>query len=524
MTHHHASMEVPWDAIIVGGGAAGLSAAQMLGRSKRRTLVVDAGSPRNRFASHMHGVLGHDGRSPAELLEIGRRELEPYGVEVRNASVTHVADEDDVLVVTTPDGTERTRALLLATGITDQLPDVPGLAERWGASVFHCPYCHGWEVRDTRIGVVVAAPAQVHLAFMLRQLSESVTVFLQAGVEIEDADRTRLASRGVDIVDSAVAEVRGAGRSVEDVLTADGRVVPLDALFAGGAPAPHDDAVSPLGLERADMFGMSFIQVDDSGATSHPRVWAAGNVVQPMANVPMAASAGAWAGAHINGFLVGEDFDRAEIARRAWPEQAPADFWEARYEGDGPAWSGQVNATLADAVAGLEPGRSLDLGCGEGADVIHLAQKGWDATGLDISATAIERARQAAADAGAGSAAFLAQDLAEWEPDGHYDLVTASFFHSPVHLDRTAILRRASAAVRPGGHLLVVTHAAAPPWADPEHVRHHTFMSAREEADALALDDADWDEVRVEEVEREAIGPDGRAGHLTDGVVLARRR
>ncbi|MFV0285462.1 MAG: class I SAM-dependent methyltransferase, partial [Demequina sp.] len=130
-----------------------------------------------------------------------------------------------------------------------------------------------------------------------------------------------------------------------------------------------------------------------------------------------------------------------------------------------------------------------------------------------------------ASSASAGvTATYLATDLATWEPDATYDLVTASFLHSPVHLDRTEILRRASAAVATGGHLVLVTHAAAPAWAPPEHVAHHRFLTSREEADALALDAADWQEVRVADVEREATGPDGECATLTDGLVVLRRR
>jgi len=528
MTHDtHSSADATtelWDAVIIGGGAAGLSAAQMLGRSRRRTLVIDGGQPRNRFTDHMHGILGHDGRNPADLLADGRRELERYGVEVRSGTVTEVADREETVAITTDEGTAHARTLLLATGITDQLPEIPGLAERWGRSVIHCPYCHGWEVRDQRIGVLATAPPQVHLGFMVRQLAKHVTVFLQRDGLLEEAERARMIARGITVSDGAITEIRGPGDAITEVVTADGTTHAIDALFAGGAPIPHDDALANLGLDRTEVAGASVIAVDEMGKTSHPRIWAAGNVIQPMANVPMSASAGTWAGAHMNGFLVGEDVDRAVAARGTWHDQAPADFWEDRYGSAGPAWSGKVNATVADAVARFTPGRALDLGCGEGADVVHLAQLGWEATGVDISPTAITRAAVASVEAGAESATFVAADLSEWEPDGTYDLVTASFLHSPVHLPRTAILQRASAAVAPGGHVLLVTHAAAPPWADPEHVRHHSFLTAREEADALALDPEVWEEVRVEEVERDAVGPDGKPGHLVDGVVLLRRR
>ncbi|MFW7414521.1 FAD-dependent oxidoreductase [Demequina sp. SO4-18] len=516
----------PWDAIVIGGGAAGLSAAQMLGRSRRRTLVIDAGRPRNRFASHMHGILGHDGLDPAELLAKGRQELERYGVEVRAGSVATVKDEGEIIAVTMDGGTENgtvenTRAIVLATGITDVLPDVPGLAERWGTSVIHCPYCHGWEVRDTRIGVLVAHAGQVHLAYIVRQLSDSVTVFAQDPELVDLSERARLASRGIRVIDSAVTGLHGTSDHADltHVSTADGATHPIDALFAAGLPHPHDHFLNPLGLARSDGPGTSVIATEPDGATSHPRVWAAGNVVNPMESVPMAASAGAVAGARVNAFLVDEDFERAAAAQHT----DPASFWEGRYADSERSWSGRVNPTLASAVEGLTPGRALDLGCGEGADAIWLSQQGWQALGLDISGTAVARARAAAADAGA-QAAFQVADLATWQPADGFDLVTASFLHSPVDLPRTEVLARASAAVKPGGHLLLVTHVAPPPWADPEDSHHHAFLSARQEADALGLDASEWEEVRVEHVEREASGPDGQPGRLTDGVVLLRRR
>ncbi|WP_062131663.1 bifunctional NAD(P)/FAD-dependent oxidoreductase/class I SAM-dependent methyltransferase [Demequina aestuarii] len=509
-----------WDCLIIGGGAAGLSAAQMLGRARRRTLVIDGGAPRNRFADHMHGVLGHDGTPPLDLLAKGRHELEPYGVEVRNGWVTDVTDEGAILRVATAEGDLTTRTILLATGITDELPDIPGLAERWGSTVLHCPYCHGWEVRDQRLGVLVSTPLHAHLGHMIRQWSDRVTVFAQSP-DLLDADaRAELAARGTTVVDSPVVELRGAGTALADVVTHDGAAHPMDALFAGGTPAPHDQALAGLGLDRDDTpWGTTILTREPDGATSHPRIWAAGNVVDPMATVPMAMSAGATAGARINGFLVMEDVGAAVAA----PSPRPAAFWEQRYADAERAWSGRVNATVASAVKGLNPGTALDLGCGEGADVIWLARQGWLAHGLDISPTAIARARATAADAGA-EAAFSVADLATWQPEGSYDLVTASFLHSPVDLPRTEVLARASAAVRPGGHLLLVTHAAPPPWAPPADTHGHTFLTARQEADALALDTRAWEEVRVEEVERAATGPDGEAGVLSDGVVLLRRR
>ncbi|MGD7732098.1 NAD(P)/FAD-dependent oxidoreductase [Propionibacteriaceae bacterium G57] len=315
MTTHQPSP--PWDVIVVGGSAAGLSTALMLGRARRRVLVVDAGQPRNRFAEHMHGVLGHEGRSPGDLVRQGRDECTGYGVEFVHGTATHVTDEaaDGLLVgINTADGErrERTRALVLATGITDQLAPVPGLAAHWGTDVLHCPYCHGWEVRDQRLGVLAVSPMSLHQAHMVRQWSDDVVLFSAAAGELDTAERARLAARGVEVVESPAAEVLAEGGRITGVRTHDGRTVAIDALFTFGLPIPHDDCVADLGLTRAEMPGLgSFIAVDPSGHTSHERIWAAGNVVNPMANVPVAMAAGAMAGAVANGWLVDQDFELA---------------------------------------------------------------------------------------------------------------------------------------------------------------------------------------------------------------------
>ncbi|HTL41628.1 MAG TPA: NAD(P)/FAD-dependent oxidoreductase, partial [Pseudolysinimonas sp.] len=168
------------DVIIVGAGAAGLSAALMLGRSRRRVLVLDGGAPRNAVSAHMHGVLGRDGWSPLDLVATGREEILRYGVAIESASAVSAERVDDAFAVTLSDGTVRTaRRLLVAGGLRDGLPGIAGLAERWGRGVAHCPYCDGWEVRDGRIAVVATGPASVHQAQLVRQLSADVTFYAE---------------------------------------------------------------------------------------------------------------------------------------------------------------------------------------------------------------------------------------------------------------------------------------------------------------------------------------------------------
>jgi thioredoxin reductase/SAM-dependent methyltransferase len=505
----------------------------MLGRSRRRTLVIDAGSPRNRFAAHMHGVLGHDGVAPGDLLARGRAEVEAYGVEVRSATVVSVDEAPRHVVVTLADGTTQTaRALIVATGISDDLPAIPGLAEHWGRGVLHCPYCHGWEVRDRRLGVLLVSPRQLHQAELIRQWSDDVVVFTGALGSLEGDAERRLRARGVELIADPVVEVLGEGGEVSGVRLGDGRTVAVGAIFTMGEALPHDDFLAHLALDRSDTPFGAFLAVDATGRTSAERIWAAGNVVSPTANVPLSMGAGAMAGAAVNGALVQEDFalavaDEPDIADEPpvadEPSVAPDAYWNRRYADAERMWSGRPNRTVVDVVSALAPGRALDLGCGEGADTIWLAQHGWDATGIDISTTAIERA-QAAADAAGVSARFLSVDLSETDAAGEYDLVTASFFHSPVALDRTGALRRAASKLAPGGRLLIVSHAGPPPWAPPGHGNGHVFLNASEELAALELDDQQWAIEIAETRSRDTVAPDGTQAAIDDTVVLVRRR
>lgn len=204
--------------------------------------------------------------------------------------------------------------------------------------------------------------------------------------------------------------------------------------------------------------------------------------------------------------------------------------WEQHYAGAAPVWSGQVNATLAAAIAPFAPGRSIDLGSGEGGDVLWLAERGWDALGLDVSPTAVDRAREAAAAAELkGSARFEQCDLTRWRPTvDSCELVTASFFHSRIALERTQILRRAAGAITVGGHLVLVSHAAPPPWAAAHHHEgpaghHEDMLTAQEEATELALPADSWALEVAEQRQRDATGPDGQHGHLEDSLLVLRR-
>jgi len=204
------------------------------------------------------------------------------------------------------------------------------------------------------------------------------------------------------------------------------------------------------------------------------------------------------------------------------PDLSPTEYWEQRYSGSERVWSGKVNATMASVVAELAPGMAIDLGCGEGGDVLWLAEQGWTALGLDISTVAVGRAREQAAARRLGGASFEAVDLDAWEPEpDSIDLVTASFFQSNVALDRTAILRRAMTALRPGGRLVTVSHAAPPSWAKDHPAK---MVSVQDEAAQLGGSAEEWEVELAEERPRAATAPDGSAGEHLDAVLVLRRR
>lgn len=295
-----------YDVVVVGGGAAGLSAALVLGRARRAVAVIDAGEPRNAPAAHMQGFLSRDGMPPSQFLAQGRREVTAYGVDVI---------EDQVLGIE-PGFTARlasgravdARRVLVATGVADELPDIPGVRERWGRDLLHCPYCHGWEVRDEPIGVLGTVPGSVDHAHLVRQWSDEV-VFFAHTYELAATEREGLAARGIEVVDGAVARLVVERDRLTGVEMADGRIVARTAVFVRPGNVPHADGfLTGLGGELDEA---GFPRVDATGLTSVSGVWAAGNVVDPRAQVITAAGAGSAAAIAINADLVREDVERA---------------------------------------------------------------------------------------------------------------------------------------------------------------------------------------------------------------------
>ncbi|MET8288764.1 NAD(P)/FAD-dependent oxidoreductase [Streptomyces sp. NPDC051643] len=302
-----------YEAVVVGGGAAGLSAALVLGRARRRTLVVDAGEPRNAPAAHLQGYLTRDGVPPAEFLALGREEVARYGVELvrdRAVDVTRIGSGE--FRVTLASGrTADARRLVLATGLADELPTVPGVAERFGRDVLHCPYCHGWEVRDEAFGVLASTAMGVHQALMVSQWSKDVTLFLHevAEDELSRDDRRRLAAAGVAVVPGAVAALVVEEDRLTGVRLTDGSAHARSVLFVAPRAVPRNDLFERLGAEtRETPFG-TYPVVDETGLTSVPGVWAAGNAAGFAEQVVNAASAGYRAAATLNGELLFADLD-----------------------------------------------------------------------------------------------------------------------------------------------------------------------------------------------------------------------
>jgi thioredoxin reductase (NADPH) len=307
-----------YDVVVVGGGAAGLSAAVTLARSLRSVVVIDAGEPRNAPAAGAHNLLGREGIAPLELLATGRREAESYGAEIRAGRAVAVRRDESGFELDLADGTSlRARRVLLATGLVDELPDVPGVRELWGRDVLHCPFCHGWEVRAKRIGVLGTGPMTAHQALMFRQLSDEVTVFLHSGPEPEPEALEQLDAVGVRVIRGQVERLDVVDDRLAGVLLADGRSFPVDAVTVAPRFVSRSDLWSQLGGTLIENPMGAFIESGLGGRTDIPGVFVAGNAGDLSAMVGASAAQGVFAGAAINGDLISEDAQAAVRARAA---------------------------------------------------------------------------------------------------------------------------------------------------------------------------------------------------------------
>ncbi|MFF3242998.1 NAD(P)/FAD-dependent oxidoreductase [Streptomyces sp. NPDC002870] len=310
---------VDLDVVVVGGGVAGLSGALTLARARRSVLVVDSGEPRNAPASGVHGFLSRDGVAPSELLRAGSEEVTAYGGQIVADRAVTACRAGERFVVDTEGGQSfSARRLLMTTGLVDELPEIPGLRERWGRDVLHCPYCHGWEVRDAPIGVLATGPRAVHQALLFRQWSADVTLFLHTGDDPDEEQWGQLAARGITVVDGEVEALEIRDDRLSGVRLVSGQRVPVRALAVAPRFEARGGVLSGLGLTAVEHpLGVgSHVESDASGFTGVAGVWVAGNITDLMGGVVGAAAAGMQAAAAINADLVKADTDAA-VARRA---------------------------------------------------------------------------------------------------------------------------------------------------------------------------------------------------------------
>lgn len=294
-----------WDVIVVGGSFAGLSAAMQLARARRRVLVVDNGLPRNRFAKKSYGFLGQDGKSPAKIIAVGRRQLSAYKtVSFRNGEVLSIENNRDSFAVDI--GKRKilnASRIVLATGVTDQLPSIAGINERWGVTVLHCPYCHGYEVANRQLGVIAQNAFSVHQAALVADWGP-VTLFTQNVLELTEEDSSLLARRNVKIEASPIVEFLGKAPETEAVRLQDGRIVKLGAAFIVPQAKLKNDLPTQLGcaLEEGPMG--PYLRVDPMQQTTVQGVYAAGDMSSPMPNATLASAAGVIAGGSAHQSLI----------------------------------------------------------------------------------------------------------------------------------------------------------------------------------------------------------------------------
>lgn len=309
-----------YDVVVIGAGPAGLAAATALGRSLRSVLVLDAGSPRNASSPAAHNMLALEGVSPIELLEASREQAVKYGVEFSHQEVRKLEGNlTDGFLVHAATDIYRARRIVIATGLRDELPEIPGLREGWGVSVLHCPYCHGWEVRGQRIAILGVGAMSTHQAQLFRQLSDKVTFINHDPAMLSAEDRAVLDALEIPVVDSAIAalEIDSKGQ-LQSIELADGSRREFDAAVVMGSMRVNAQPYLDLGGELAEHPLGLYIETGPMGSTAVPGVYAAGNVADLSAMVLASAAAGVMAGAAINFELV------AETTQKALKEGSPS--------------------------------------------------------------------------------------------------------------------------------------------------------------------------------------------------------
>ncbi|TFV55807.1 NAD(P)/FAD-dependent oxidoreductase [Mycobacterium sp. PS03-16] len=300
-----------WECVVVGGGAAGLSAALVLGRARRRTLLVDAGQQSNRMSSGIGGLLGFDQRPPTELYEAGRRDLQKYPtVEVRDGTVVHGTPQDDGFLLELDGGDQVTaRRVMLTTGMEYCPPDLPGLSPLWGHTVFQCPFCHGWEMRDKRLASLAAGDEAVHAALMLRGWSDDVVLLTDGHPQLTGSDLDRLRAADITIDDRRIAELIGEGEQLTAIAFADGSRLERDGLLVEAPLRQRSKLAEQLGAScTPGPLAADTIGIDALHRTTAPTVFAAGDTCTEQPYVAGAIAAGAQAAMIVAQSLLSEQF------------------------------------------------------------------------------------------------------------------------------------------------------------------------------------------------------------------------
>lgn len=288
-----------FDVLIVGGSVAGLSAATYLGRMRRQILVMDSGKPCNRVSHASHGFLTRDGVDPAELLRIGREQVQAYPtVQLRSGLVTAIQPQADGFVVTLETGESMaTRKVLLAMGLRDHLPELANVEQFWGRSAFHCPYCDGWEVRDQPLAVQGNGESALHRAKLLLNLTNDLVICTDGPATFREDDWIFLRTRQVRVIETPLTGITGQGEQMDTLHFADGSTLARHALFINLRTGQHSDLVTTLGCE---INAMGFVQADAQGRTNVAGVYAAGDMTSPLRTVVFAAAQGAAAAIWLN--------------------------------------------------------------------------------------------------------------------------------------------------------------------------------------------------------------------------------
>ena len=524
--HAIPTVERHCDVCVIGGSVAGLAAALQIARQRRSVIVVDDGSGQADSAGRLHGYLGGTTLTTSALIAAGRAEVRGYGCEVIASQAERVTRDDDGAFLVQVAGGHAiiARRVLAATGGTDEVPGIDGLAGYWGTAAFGSPAWQGYEFRDRRIVQIITRPPEVSDAALLRHLSARLTVVIDGSAGVGETHVADLRAAGVPILHGqptrvvtgadgclAAVEVAGHGPVEADVVVVGTRFRARAEPFAavGLRPTPHPSGTGEV------------LETDATGATAVPGLYAAGRVTDPAQQALQAAADGSRVGAAISRSLADED-----IRDAARPSANQAD-WDRRYGGD-QMWSGNPNGTLVAEASSLTPGRALDVGAGEGGDALWLAERGWNVTASDISGRALDRVRSAAGQRGLRvDCQQVDANALDAFPALAFDLVSAQYASIPRTGDDRAV-RNILEAVGPGGTLLIVSHDLEHGHG-AEHGHGHdrpfdpdAYVRVDDFAAALA-DSGDW-EIEVHEKRPRPPGAASAAQHSHDIVLRARRR